>query len=124
MTSSAAFESEFKHAVIAHLKSKVDYATWESFREIAINGVIESPIEGSENWTREHLVEQGVAIGSGSVAEILDAFATSTIVTIGTIEGEPIYFVKEQGIYVWGTSKESNDALELWISCPAYPPGW
>jgi hypothetical protein len=120
---SETYLEEFQAIVLEHLKTNVDEATWQQFRNHAIAGMIEEPIEGSETWTREQLVELGVQVEGGSVKEILNAFAKDTFV-IGSIRECPVYFVIGSGIYVWALKDETDDALELWLTCPAYPPGW
>jgi hypothetical protein len=124
MSKSQDFMNEFKAAVLAHLKTKVDHDTFENFREHARTGLAEEPIDGSENWTREDLVEGGVTIGAGAPQEILKAFSKALIIEIGTIQNRPIRFVVQEGIYIWALTDDDQGALELWITCPAYPPGW
>ncbi len=124
-TSSAeAYMSEFQAAVLAHLNTQIDDDSWKRFRDVSVSGVIEDPIEGSESWTREQLVEGGTMLGGGSVQEICSAFEKSHINVIGMIQNRPIHFVAEQGIYMWALTDDTSDSLELWITCPAYPPGW
>jgi hypothetical protein len=124
MASSEAFMNDFKSAVLAHLKAAVDDDAWAYFREIARTGLTEVPIDGSEHWTREQLVEEGVTVGGGTVQDLLDAFSERLIDEIGTIENRPVQFIVQEGIYSWALSDDAEDALELWITCPAYPPGW
>jgi hypothetical protein len=124
MSSSEAFMGEFKAAVLAHLKAEIYDEAWAYFRDIARTGLTEAPIAGSEHWTREQLVEEGITIGGGTVQDLLDAFKARLIVEIGTIQNRPVHFIVEEGIYSWALSDDAEDALELWITCPAYPPGW
>ncbi len=124
MASSEAFMSEFKAAVLAHLNTAINDDAWTYFREISRTGMTEVPIPGSEHWNREQLVEGGVTIGGGTVQDLLDAFKERSILEIGTIENRPIQFIVQEGIYSWALSDDAEDALELWITCPAYPPGW
>jgi hypothetical protein len=124
MSTSDAFMDEFKAAVLEHLNTEIYDEAWAYFRGIARTGLTEVPIPGSEHWTREQLVEEGITIGGGTVQDLLDAFKARLIVEIGMIENRPIQFVVEEGIYIWGLSDDAEEALELWITCPAYPPGW
>jgi hypothetical protein len=121
---SDAFMSEFQSVVLAHLNSEIDDDAWAYFREIARTGMVEVPIEGSDHWTREQLVEGGVTIGGGSIQDTLDAFKEKLIVKIGAIQDRPVHFIVEEGVYLWALADDAEDALELWITCPAYPPGW
>jgi hypothetical protein len=120
----AVFMAEFQAVVLEHLNTKIDEVTWQDFRAYSKSGVIEVPIEGSEHWTREQLVQDGVTVGGGAVNETLTAFKKNQIITVGTIENRPVHYVVEQGTYIWALTDDTDDALELWITCPAYPPGW
>ncbi len=124
MSKSQDFMDEFKAAVLAHLKTKVDQDTFDNFREHARTGLTEVPVEGSDNWTREDLVEGGITVGGGPPQELLDAFSKDLVLEIGMIQNRPIRFFVEKGIYNWALTDADQDALELWMTCPAYPPGW
>jgi hypothetical protein len=121
---SETFLKEFQAIVLEHLKTKVDETTWRKLRNHARTGLTEVPIAGSETWTREQLVEQGVQIGSGSINDFRSGPTNVTMVEIGSIRDRPILYVPALSTYIWALNDETDDSLELWISCPAYPPGW
>jgi hypothetical protein len=124
MSKSNAFIDQFQAAVLAYVNAEIDDAAWTYFRDIARDGMQEEPIEGSEYWTREQLLEEAVVVEESSLKDLLGAFKTRTVVKIGTIQDRPIYFIVEEGIFAWALTDSEEDMLSLWLTYPSYPPGW
>lgn len=123
MNSSAAYMTQFQAAVLAHLKQHVSEEEWVRFRKLAAEGLQEEPIEGSELWTREELVNEAPTIGGESLQELLDAYDTDDTQVIGKIEESPLFYVESAGIYAWALTLD-DDVLSVWLTAPSYPPGW
>jgi hypothetical protein len=125
MASSEAYMDEFKSAVLAHLKTEIDDDAWAYFRKLSQTGLAEEEIPEAKDWTREDLVAEAVTVDSESLNDLLGAFGERLIVKIGAIADRPIHFIVEEGIYAWApTDDNGGDTLSLWITFPAYPPGW
>lgn len=66
---------------------------------------------------REAMSEDGMSLN-----ELIQSFPNN--ITIGSIEGQPVYYFIEQGIYAWGQNPATPTILTIWLTYPAYPPGW
>jgi hypothetical protein len=124
MSESNAYFDQFRAAVRTYINTEIDDAAWTYFRELARDGLQEEPVEGSEHWTRDELVDEGIVTEEASLKDLLDAFKARTIVKIDTIQARPLYFIVEEGIFAWALTDNKEDMLSLWLTFPSYPPGW
>lgn len=72
--------------------------------------------ERLEQWASKWMSESGM-----SLADWVDL---KYFVEIGKIDGMPVYFSRQHGIYGFTGHPEARHILELWLTSPAYPPGW
>lgn len=70
------------------------------------------------------LLEVAVSEDSISVQETLIPALKAKATEIGQIEGQPVFYVNGEGIYLWGLDQASGITLCFWATYPAYPPSW
>jgi hypothetical protein len=124
MSSAETYIDQFRTVVLAYINSDIEDSVWKYFRDLARDGLQEEPVEGSEYWTREELVKEGVTVDGESLESTLAAFKGRMIVEIGTIEERSVRFIVEEGVFLWSPKDNEDDALSLWLTYPSYPPGW
>ncbi len=72
----------------------------------------------------EELIAAAVTHDGISVDEIIIPKFRVRTDEIGTIEGAPVFYIKGEGIYFWGADRTTRATLNVWLTHPAYPPGW
>lgn len=120
------YREKFQAEGLKHIHEQLTPSEWGRYRGMAAN---------EKNWppgtqeilapdiTKEELVTQGTTESSGmSMCELFAAFPSQKI--IGNFDGRPIYYIEASGIYIWSLTNEAPVYLDLWLSYPAYPPGW
>ncbi len=120
------FREPFKALVLQHISQKLDPNEWADLRELSLNP--RRHLQGVEpldiDATPDKLLDAALCEEAMSVRDILVPVFEAAAVEIGAIEGQPVRYVKGQGIYVWGPRPDSGAALSFWITHPAYPPRW
>lgn len=121
-----AYREPFKAAVCEHIRQTLLSSTWEWFRDLAKDrSRFVDPNDTSElDVSPEVLVDIALSEDSISVQETLVPGFKEKAVEIERIDGQPLYYVEGQGIYVWGKQPDSSPTLMLWLTHPAYPPAW
>jgi hypothetical protein len=115
---------QFKAIVLKHLTEHVSDDAWFELRDYAKVGPrVIGPGAVYEELTREQLVKTGMSEAGLGLGDVLTPKFRDSAEVIGEIEGAPVYYVVGTGIYVWG-QPQKGFVLELWITQPAYPPGW
>ena len=72
----------------------------------------------------EQLLELGISEDELSAAEVLSAYRDGSPATIDNVAGQPVYYVRGQGVYFWGLMPSLPATLMFWITFPSYPPKW
>lgn len=120
------YEEPFRLVVLNHIKTAVDKDDWADYRARARNkrnSVL--PASSVHYTTAEELVAHAVCEDAMTIKELTSAFiASSRVEEIGQVEGGAVYFIHGCGIYAWSLSIDHPFSLSLWLSFPAYPPGW
>ncbi|ANN80849.1 hypothetical protein [Bordetella flabilis] len=120
---------QFSAIVLAHLTAMPD-EQWEFYRhrgctvEGTVRALDKSYVIADE--TRESLLKWAVSEEWGAkIGEVINAprYKAHTA-KIGEIEGQPVFYIDEAGIYIWAKEPESNMTLSFWVTFPAYPLGW
>lgn len=116
---------EFKRIVTEHLNNKITDEEWDALRELARSSdKILGPGCTFEELSRDQLVSSCFTESNISISDVLGGSMKELAGVIGEINGAPVYYVERSGFYVWGEGENSGVTLDLWITWPAYPPGW
>ena len=122
----AAYQSQFKAAVLKHIQRSLGSDEWRRLRALAADR--RRHVAGWEDAyseaPAEQLLEQGVSEDELSASEVLAAWRNGSPGAIDKIAGQPVYYVKGQGIYFWGLEPCAHRTLMFWITYPSYPPKW
>lgn len=117
----------FKSMVLDHLKYGISQEEYLSLRELAGYGQRwcddDSVEERLSLLTKEQVVEEYSCSDSLPVGLVIKGLGAQ-ISEIGKIDGYPCFYISGMGIYIWGKDHENGLSLSLWLSSPAYPPGW
>ncbi len=74
--------------------------------------------------SREELVIGAISHDGISVDELSTPKFKARAEEIGSIAGAPVFYIAGEGMYFWGADRTSRATLNLWLTHPAYPPGW
>ena len=117
----------FKDMVLDHLKFSINSEEYLSLRDLAGYGQRwchdDSMEEKLSLLTKEQVVEEYSCSDSLPVGLVIKGL-DDKISEIGKIDGHPCYYISGMGVYVWGKDQKDGLSLSLWLSSPAYPPGW
>lgn len=114
------FKSEFSIIVLNHMTNILLLDEWESLRNLSSSHpVVSSSIR--VDATREEVLEDSLCESHFDPKDIFASNYNHLTVAIGLIDGEPVYYVKNEGYYFWGRDGACLDAMITW---PAYPPNW
>lgn len=115
----------FKSIVLAHMNA-LPADEWKRLRELALDKSRNScgTDETRALATREEIVASATSQAGISVDEILIPKFRANAQEIGSLDGQPVFYVNGAGIYFWGPNPTSRSTLNLWLTYPAYPPGW
>lgn len=116
---------EFKRVVLAHMSEVLCDEQWLSFRVMSMrsNGTVGPATSIGASISHEALFNKHSSIDSISVRDILATRVGASACAIAFIEEAPVYFLEIAGIYLWGPT-DSKFSYSLWLTAPAYPPGW
>jgi len=121
------YGEEFKAIVLKHLQEECSEAEWARLRALKDR---QSPFEHETAErerravvTREQLVQAALTDEGIPLGEFRSTFNNKEI-EIDKLDGEPVYYFKNKGIYAWAPSNNANCHLSIWVTHPAYPPGW
>lgn len=119
------YHAQFKAAVVKHIKESLDSDEWFRLRAMAENRAryVNRNDVPDLKASPECLVDVAMSEDDISVKQTL-AVPGFKAVAITQIDGAPVYYVKGEGIYLWGMRPDSFPTLMLWVTHPAYPPGW
>lgn len=121
------YHEPFKAVVLEHVNEILGAEEWLNFRSMCANQRrFINPHKDSADLdaTPETLFDAACSDDGISVEKTLVPTFKAVAVVIGQIEGQPVYYVTGQGIYLWGQQPTSNSTLSLWLTHPAYPPNW
>jgi len=116
---------EFRAVVLKHMQEEIDPHEWNTLRAMAANGANWVPGKGYTHdplATPESLARSAINFEDTSVEAICRP--EDTLAEAGLIDGLPVYYFSGRGIYMFGEVFDSDEALSLWITTPAWPPGW
>jgi hypothetical protein len=112
----------FKNLVQEHVKT-ISQKRWQAYRKLAegpsqIAGgpVIPADVDQPE------LVRLATSAADMPLSAVLRARGEWEM--IGFVQAAPAYFNKTAGIYAWSPTVSGQWCLQLWLTSPAYPPGW
>lgn len=121
-----AYREPFKAVVLQHLRESLPNGEWKRLRDYAEHTrqsrLVE--FEFDPTATPETLLNEALSEGSISVNQTLIPNFRAQAVEIGSIAGQPVHYINRQGIYLWGLEPEKGFSLSVWVTHPAYPPGW
>lgn len=117
----------FKSIVLKHLQEQLPESEWLRLRALK-NKQSPLPQEDAKHElqavvTPEQLVKAAL-VDEGMPLDVLLTAFKNTAVEIEKLEGQPVYYFEGKGIYVWAPSHDAFGHLSVWITHPAYPPGW
>lgn len=114
----AQIRGKFKNLVFAHLEDEVSDEKWQNWRSFA---------KESDNCVRGNAEFQNLSkfdfVMKCSCESNLDLkqYQIGKAKVIGHIADAPVFFIADQGIYL---TEYRGNILDIWLSWPAYPPGW
>lgn len=116
----------FKSICKKHLESEVPDADFEDHRNIARNGQWvfcgdKEELQQLASANRETIIDVALTESGLDLTDLTKPFRGETI---DTLNGAPVLFFKEQGIYAYQETAGSGFILEAWLTFPAYPNGW
>jgi hypothetical protein len=116
-----ALQESFKTAVLNHITNQLPAEEWIWLRAQGYNqvmGLCQPP--GSDLDLRpDQLVAQHITVDDTGLNEILAAYPVEVI---DKVEGQPLYYSKKTGLYLWGQNDQGS-CLTCWISFPTFLPG-
>lgn len=120
------YHEGFKTSVLKHLKGVLDAEEWAQLRALAANRsrFIHRCNQADLDASPESLVNDAIFEDAVSVQDFLVPAFRSKAVEIDQLEGRPVYYIAGQGFYLWGLDPVLGNTLTLWVTYPAYPPGW
>lgn len=117
------YAERFRTIVLRRLQSMPD-TEWQELREWAADGRgVDDDDVPSEPVTRESLVRETLFEDGLELSDLLKSGFGDRATEIGSIEGYPVLYIEGTGIFAWGSDKTIG-TLAVWITYPAYPPGW
>lgn len=121
-----AYRAPFKAAVLKHIHESLDADEWARLRSMAANRsrFVDRNDTADLEASPEKLLDAALSEDSISVQQTLVPAFKANAVEIGQIEGQPVYYVDGQGMYLWGLEPVNGLTLMFWATHPAYPPSW
>ena len=119
------YREAFKGMVLDHITNSMPAAEWDRLRTIATNR--QRCVDPSFNESASSpgaLLDAALSEDSISVDEVLIPSLKSKAIEIGQMEGQPLFYINGEGIYVWGPQPSQGLTLSFWATYPAYPPSW
>jgi hypothetical protein len=78
--------------------------------------------EPMPSLTRDELIDHCISVDACTPEEILHPAYRAAAIEIGRIDGRTLFYVTGEGVYLW--AQEKRMTRMLWVTHPAYPPGW
>jgi hypothetical protein len=115
-----------KDIILAHVEIVLEISEWARFRKIAITRKsFAKGLAAAPDATIENLLEEAVTEDSISFNEMLSVCKERfEVKIIGTSDVTPVYFIENQGVYLWPSQPDGKFTHMLWLTHPAYPPNW
>ena len=116
----------FKEIIISHINSMLPADEWARFRALSQNEA-RSSLRGTvakPDATPAELVEMALTEDAMTLADALPRPFRAAAGKVGSISGQPVYYVQGEGIYLWARDPASQTVLSVWLTHPAYPPNW
>lgn len=113
----------FQAIVLEHVKA-LPNDEWTRLRHMATD---ESRNSCDLDAAMPHASREQLVIGATSHDGIsVDELFTPKFKAeeIGSIAGAPVFYIAGEGMYFWGADRTTRATLNLWLTHPAYPPGW
>lgn len=118
------FREPFKAVVQAHLEA-LPAEEWQRLRAVGqdrwryVGGM--PPL--TEPVDPETLGEEALYEDARSFNRALTGFEENAS-EIGVVEGRSVVYIAGCGIYLWAPHPTDGPTMTLWITHPAYPPGY
>ena len=109
------FKSEFKHAVLQHIRDGLKASGWARLRHFA-NDRRRSrfcDMNIPEAISPDELIDLALEEVGLSVNEVMSPNFKDNAKIIATIQGQPVYFILGMGIYFWGARPRSRPTLHF-----------
>jgi hypothetical protein len=122
----SAEESAFRQLVLEHIQNALPSEEWARFREMSLQTrhSCDPLFDAKMGETPQALVDNATSEDGISLHEIVRPGWLKKSITIGAIQGAPVLYVQGHGVYAWSASPAQAPTLVLWLTHPAYPPGW
>lgn len=121
--------AQFQRIVLHHMLQLEgeEWGKWRSYSrknpcpyEITETGEVVARTEEHYQKTRAEVAEQ-VGESCMYLSELLEGKLHEKI---GELDSEPVYYLPQLGMYVWGDAAHGRHTLDIWLSYPAFPPGF
>lgn len=121
--------SQFKRIVLHHIL-QLDDEEWEKWRSYSRKnpcpfGITETGkvVVRTEEDYQKTRAEVADLVGESNMylSELMEG---ELYEKIGEVDSEPVCFLPQLGMYVWGDAADDRDTLDIWLSYPAFPPGF
>jgi len=113
----------FKQIVRSHLGGKLPAEEWTRLRALAGRPGPQPALPATTDAGPEELIDAAMSEDGMPMSELLNAWGESADM-IGQLDGHPVYYFRGRGIYAWSVSPDAPSMLSVWVTHPAYPPGW
>lgn len=112
----------FQAVVLTDLLNCFPVEDWEALRTRAMRGSRDDPAQ-PRRMSPEELVQEALAEAAGpTIPEILAW--PDEVIDLQKIDGSSVMRISDRGIYLWAPASGCGAYLSIWVSYPAYPPGW
>lgn len=112
----------FKNLVRDHVKT-ISKKRWQAFRKRA-----EGPCQIAGGPSIPTEADPAELVRLATSADDMPLSAVRRIrgdwEMIGFVQASPAFFNRTAGIYAWAPTASAQWCLQLWLTHPAYPPGW
>ena len=113
----------FKLIVLTHICDHLPAAEWARLRSLAGGSGPQHAPQLAAGAGPKELSEAAMCEDGMPLSELLNAWGGSAD-EIGRLDGHPVYYFRRMGIYAWSVSPDAPSMLSIWVTHPAYPPGW
>ncbi len=120
------YREDFGRLVLEHIQDALGDAEWRRLRALVADrrrwmiGAEEPDL--ALDISPEALVDTAISEDAIAIGRILEG--PFRPIRIGEIGGESVFYLDGQGVYLWMPDEDVPITLSLWITHPAYPPGW
>lgn len=115
--------ADFKRCAQAYISGGgISPRMWQHWRSLCTDSSDTDAGKPNPLATVDEVLEEGAMVFFTPIEELfLPPFREDSIV-VGSVAGEPVHYVYSSGIFFCRCQEKRT--FSLWLTTPAYPPGW